>query len=201
MVFMNRFVELLIAIILAPAVIPIVGIAIVCIVSIDRVSPFFVQNRLGRFEKPFAIYKLRTMKPGIGNLGTHEADPLAILRTGYMLRRLKVDELPQILNVLLGNMSFVGPRPGLPTQTLLASERRELGVFAVRPGITGMGQVLGVDMSTPVQLAKIDASYIETRTWRMDLLILWATLSGKGFRDAVGISACPKSNSVDRSSK
>ena len=182
---MKRLLDILLALILLPAAAVVVAVAALVVLGRDRVDPLFSQVRVGRDESPFRILKLRTMLPFTGDLATHEAPSSSVTTTGAFLRRYKLDELPQLLNVLAGQMSFVGPRPGLPSQTELARERRARGVFSARPGITGLGQVRGVDMSTPMALAEIDAEYVRTRTLAKDLSILWDTLTGRGFGDRV----------------
>ena len=151
----------------------------------ERSNPLLVQTRLGRAEKPFRLLKLRTMRPGTLVLGTHEVRSDAVTPIGKVLRKLKLDEVPQVLNVLAGSMSLVGPRPGLPTQLELRDARRENGVFAVRPGVTGLAQVQDIDMSTPVELAEKDAEYIRTRSLGLDLRIMFMTVAGRGRGDRV----------------
>ena len=104
----------------------------------------------------------------------------AVTSLGELLRRFKIDELPQLWNVLLGDMSLVGPRPCLPSQAELVEARKRLGVFTVRPGITGLAQVSGVDMSDANRLAEIDAQYVRTQSLVGDLRLIWATLRGQG---------------------
>jgi O-antigen biosynthesis protein WbqP len=99
---------------------------------------------------------------------------------GEHLRRFKIDELPQLWNVLIGDMSLVGPRPCLPSQIELVEARRRLGVLEMRPGITGLAQVSGVDMSDPNRLAEIDARYVRTQSLLGDFGLIWATLRGQG---------------------
>lgn len=149
-----------------------------------RVSPFFRQRRVGRHLRPFTLIKLRTMHVAAPHAGSHEVGTAYLLRSGAWLRSIKLDELPQIWNVLKGEMSFVGPRPCLFTQTELIECRETRGVYALRPGITGPAQVAGVDMSQPQLLAEIDASYLGA--WRLgrDLSLLAATATGKGRGDA-----------------
>ena len=145
----------------------------------------FVQPRVGRGAKTFSCYKLRTMYSGTRIAATHEISAAAVTPLGHWLRRLKLDELPQLWNVLKGDMSVVGPRPCLPTQYELIDQRMTRGVFAVRPGITGPAQVLGIDMSEPVRLAEVDATYISTRSFLNDLALLVQTVVGAGRGDRV----------------
>jgi len=120
----------------------------------------FRQVRLGRAEKPFVCLKLRTMHVGTPSVPTHEAPAGSMTGMGAFLRRSKLDELPQLWNVLKGDMSLVGPRPCLPGQQELIAERRRRGVFSLRPGVTGLAQVSGVDMSDPARCAEFDARYM-----------------------------------------
>lgn len=145
----------------------------------------FRQERVGKDRRPFECLKLRTMKRGTRQAGTHEIGADAITPLGRFLRKAKLDELPQLLNVLRGEMSFVGPRPCLPSQEELVREREARGVFAVLPGITGLGQVRGIDMSDPVALSECDAEYVRRRSLALDGTILWRTLTGRGFGDRV----------------
>ncbi len=154
---------------------------------VRRSSPggaLFRQTRIGRFEVPFTCIKFRTMAVGTPNVGSHDAAEAWITPIGKKLRAYKLDELPQLVNVLRGEMSLVGPRPCLPTQPDVISARRAKGVFAVRPGITGLAQLSGIDMSTPEALADADAEYINTATIWRDIALILSSASGKGSGDA-----------------
>ncbi len=148
-------------------------------------SPILSQSRVGRDGKLFRLLKIRTMSLGTPHVASHEIGAKQITPVGAILRRTKLDELPQVWNVLVGDMSFVGPRPCLPTQTELIHERQRRGVQRLRPGITGVAQVRGLDMSDPVGLAAVDAEYLGA--WRLsrDLRCLFATVRGGGRGDAV----------------
>lgn len=151
----------------------------------DTGSPLFRQVRVGRHKKPFTLVKFRTMKPGTASVATHLADASAITPFGSFLRRTKLDELPQLWNVLKGEMSLVGPRPCLFNQGALMAERSERGVFDVRPGITGLAQVQGIDMSTPRLLAETDAQMIKTLSLFNYFKYILLTVLGKGAGDRV----------------
>jgi lipopolysaccharide/colanic/teichoic acid biosynthesis glycosyltransferase len=151
----------------------------------DHANPFFVQMRLGRDERPFRLVKLRTMRVGTGDRPSHETVRGSITRIGSIMRRTKLDELPQLWNVLCGDMSFVGPRPGLPSQIELAECRRRHGVDRLIPGITGVSQVRGLDMSTPERLAEMDATYTGDWSAARDIRLLIRTGMGSGRGDAV----------------
>ena len=151
----------------------------------DTGAPLFRQERVGRFQKPFILVKFRTMRPDTLSVATHLADASAITPLGHFLRKTKLDELPQLWNVLTGEMSLVGPRPCLPNQIELIKEREKLGVFDIRPGITGLAQIQGIDMSTPVLLAKIDAQMIATLSLSSYLKYIILTALGRGTGDRV----------------
>jgi lipopolysaccharide/colanic/teichoic acid biosynthesis glycosyltransferase len=127
----------------------------------DSGSPLFIQKRVGYNVKSFSLIKLRTMPMGVRSVGTHLIKNIKLSSFGYFLRRTKIDEIPQLLNVLFGDMSLVGPRPCLFNQRKLISERKKRGVFKVRPGITGLAQISGIDMKTPTHLAKTDQKMIK----------------------------------------
>jgi lipopolysaccharide/colanic/teichoic acid biosynthesis glycosyltransferase len=152
---------------------------------LDTGSPLFRQVRVGRNQVPFVLVKFRTMRPGTAQVATHLADPSQVTRWGRFLRATKLDELPQLWNVLKGEMSLVGPRPCLPTQTELIAERARRGVFAVRPGITGLAQIRGIDMSDPARLAAVDAELVASLGVAMYFRCLLATLLGQGRGDRV----------------
>lgn len=152
---------------------------------LDTRSPLFFQVRVGRHQRPFTLVKFRTMHPGAASVATHLADASAITSFGRLLRRTKLDELPQLWNVVKGDMSLVGPRPGLFNQEKLLQARTMRGVFAVRPGITGLAQVNGVDMSEPVRLAELDAEMIRGMTARAYFGYIWLTAIGRGNGDRI----------------
>jgi len=182
---MKRTFDLLVSafglIILAPVMLIIAAL-------VSRSSPggaLFAQSRVGRSEKLFRCYKFRTMAHGAPVAGSHEVSGSWITPIGRRLRSLKLDELPQLLNVLRGDMSLVGPRPCLPNQAEVIAARRARRVFDIRPGITGIAQLASIDMSMPEKLAEADRRYIDTRTFLGDLRIIAATALGGGSGDAV----------------
>ncbi len=151
----------------------------------DTGSPLFFQTRVGQFQHPFRLVKFRTMKPSAVSVATHLADPNAVTKLGAVLRKTKLDELPQLWNVLRGDMSLVGPRPCLLNQTELIAERAARKVFDIRPGITGLAQIQGIDMSTPVLLAEIDAKLLADLTVSTYLKYIVATIVGGGSGDRI----------------
>lgn len=150
----------------------------------DTGAPLFRQERVGRLQQPFILVKFRTMRVGTASVASHLADVDAITPMGRFLRRTKLDELPQLWNVLKGEMSLVGPRPGLFNQQELLSERARHGVFAARPGITGLAQVSGIDMSTPELLAQTDARMLKNLTVKNYFHFIVRTVLGGGQGDA-----------------
>lgn len=148
-------------------------------------SPLFIQERMGKNRKRFKLIKFRTMKLNTSSVATHLVDPSAITPLGRFLRKSKIDELPQLINVLLGQMSLVGPRPCLPNQTELIQERSQRDIFSMRPGITGIAQINAVDMSTPRKLARYDAIMLKHLNVKTYFKLIIATALGNGSGDRV----------------
>lgn len=151
----------------------------------DTGSPIFRQVRVGRHQKPFTLVKFRTMKVDTASVATHLASSSSITRFGHFLRRTKLDELPQLWNVLKGEMSLVGPRPGLFNQEELTQERAKRGVYKARPGITGLAQVSEIDMSTPALLAETDAKMLHSLTVVDYFKFIFMTVAGNGAGDRI----------------
>ncbi|MFM4819622.1 sugar transferase [Aeromonas hydrophila] len=151
----------------------------------DTGSPIFVQVRVGKNKKPFKLIKFRTMSVDTQSVASHLASTNSITKLGVFLRKTKIDELPQLINVLKGEMSLVGPRPNLFNQEELIKERDALGVYEVLPGITGLAQIKNIDMSTPALLAKTDRQMINTLTLWLYFRYIIMTATGSGAGDAV----------------
>jgi len=151
----------------------------------DTGSPLFRQTRVGRNEKPFTLVKFRTMKKDTASVASHLASASSITRFGHFLRKTKLDELPQLWNVVKGEMSLVGPRPCLFNQEELIAERKKRGVLNYRPGITGLAQVKEIDMSTPELLAKTDAKMLESLNISDYFKYILMTVTGSGSGDRV----------------
>ncbi|MFP2770633.1 sugar transferase [Oceanisphaera sp. KMM 10153] len=151
----------------------------------DTGSPIFRQVRVGRHQKPFTLVKFRTMKVDTASVASHLASASSITPFGHFLRRTKLDELPQLWNVFKGEMSLVGPRPGLFNQKELTAARAAHGVYDVRPGITGLAQVNEIDMSTPELLAETDQKMIQSLSVKDYFRYILLTVSGKGSGDRV----------------
>ncbi len=165
---------------------PVLALAVVAIRLETKGHPVFRQRRIGKDGRPFDVLKLRTMVAGAESLGSglavNEGDP-RITRVGAVLRRLSIDELPNLVNVLRGDMAIIGPRPTVPVQVEQYTERQR-GRLAVKPGITGWAQVNGRASLPWSERIELDLWYIEHRSWRLDLEVLARTarmlLTGEG---------------------
>jgi len=153
--------------------------------SLESGQPLLKQKRLGRNKVPITLIKFRTMALNTPSVATHLLDLNSVTPLGRFLRRTKLDELPQLWNVLKGDMGLVGPRPGLENQVELTAARERLNVFAFRPGITGLAQVSKIDMSTPELLAQTDAKMISQMSLKNYLKYIFFTLIGKGSGDRI----------------
>jgi lipopolysaccharide/colanic/teichoic acid biosynthesis glycosyltransferase len=182
----RRLFDVVVAAVALVVTAPVLLAAIVAIRLETPGHPIYRQRRIGKDGRPFDMLKLRTMVAGAESMGSglavNEGDP-RITRVGALLRRLSIDELPNLVNVLRGDMAIIGPRPTVPVQVEQYTERQR-GRLAVRPGITGWAQVNGRARLPWSERIELDLFYIEHRTWRMDLEILARTvrllLTGEG---------------------
>lgn len=159
---------------------------VICILGyFDTGSPVFRQTRVGKNQQPFTLIKFRTMPVETKSVATHLIGASSVTKLGGFLRKTKLDELPQLINVVKGEMSLVGPRPCLFNQQELIDARQEKGVFDVRPGITGLAQVNEIDMSTPELLAEWDERMISSMTVKSYFSYIIQTVLGKGAGDRV----------------
>ena len=160
------------------------------IIYIDAGRPvIFRQERVGKDNELFLIYKFRTMKRETLNVPTAQLENAdeVINKSGRFLRKTSLDELPQLLNILKGEMSFVGPRPLIPQEEEIRELRARYNVFSVKPGITGLAQINGRDNITYEEKALFDKEYVEKQSFMFDMKILFKTvivvLTGKGFAE------------------
>lgn len=157
---------------------------IAVVVKLSSPGPvIFAQRRIGKGQRIFTCYKFRTMSNGTKETATHEMQSSAVTKIGRFLRAVKLDELPQIFNIFLNDMSVIGPRPCLPVQAELIEERKIRNVYNIKPGITGLAQIHDIDMSTPLRLAEMDAQYAAQRSVVSEIRILVSTFIGKGRGD------------------
>ncbi|OWP85203.1 lipid carrier--UDP-N-acetylgalactosaminyltransferase [Flavobacterium davisii] len=162
-----------------------IGIILYIIGLFDTGKPVFIQKRVGKNKKPFKLLKFRTMNVDAKSVASHLANQNDVTKFGAFLRRSKLDELPQLINVLLGNMSLVGPRPNLFNQIELIDEREKLGIYNYLPGITGLAQINEIDMSTPKKLAEVDAEMLKNMNLKNYFSYIFATVGGKGQGDRI----------------
>ena len=154
---------------------PFLFFAAIAIIIEDGMPILFIQERIGKNQSIFNIIKIRTLKIGAPNIGTHQLENEYKLKCGKLIRKIKLDEFPQLINVLKGDINLIGPRPGLVSQIDLTQNRNAKGIYEIKPGITGLSQVLGYDMSDPAKLAEIDKIYIQKQSLYVDFLILIST--------------------------
>lgn len=172
----KRLADVILAIFLLVGLIPIYLIIAVIIYLQDFGNPIFAHYRVGRDGKQFKFYKFRSMPLKTPNVESHEKGKLTITPFGKLIRRTNIDELPQFFNVLKGDMSFIGPRPPIPSQTGLIELREANGSLKLRPGLTGWAQVNSYDNMPPEKKAEFDGEYASRFSLGLDLLILWKTL-------------------------
>ncbi len=160
-------------------------IILIIIGYFDTGSPIFRQERVGKGKQPFRLNKFRSMHVNAPSVATHLASATSITAFGNFLRKSKLDELPQLWNVFVGDMSLVGPRPNLFNQEELIQEREKRGVYNVLPGITGEAQINKIDMSTPKLLAETDSKMIQSLTLKNYFFYILSTILGKGNGDQI----------------
>lgn len=172
--------------------IPLVLIALIAYID-DPGSVFFSQKRVGKDGKLFRLYKFRTMRTDTPKyMATSDVDDpdKYITRVGRVLRKLSLDEIPQLFNVLKGDMSLVGPRPLIPNEEEIHTMRERFGVYTVRPGVTGLAQINGRDLVSPAEKVRWDVRYVEHFGFWTDVKILFATVpkifGGEGVVEGCG---------------
>jgi O-antigen biosynthesis protein WbqP len=177
---MKRLLDIIVSIVALIVLTPL-AITLALIIRLDDPGPvFFRQRRIGQHGRHFTMLKFRTMRVDTPNVSTEIMKAMGqsyVTRVGSFLRKTSLDELPQLWNILLGDMSFVGPRPALYNQADLIALREAAGVHSVRPGITGLAQIIGrddLDISTKVAY---DREYVSKRSFWLDLWILWRTVA------------------------
>ena len=149
------------------------------IIVLDDGYPFlFTQNRIGINQSRFKIYKFRTMKKDMGDIPTHLVSDRSsyIIRSGYFMRKFSLDELPQLFNIIFGDMTLIGPRPALYNQDDLINLREELNINSLKPGITGWAQVNGRDELSIKEKVELDCYYLKNKSFLLDIKIVLMTV-------------------------
>ena len=171
---MSRFLSLIIIILISPILV-IVALGII----IDDGFPiFFKQKRVGKHNSHFWIYKFRTMKKDTPNIASHllHGSTSHYTKPGPFLRKYSLDELPQLINILKGDITFIGPRPALYNQGDLIQLRTKKDIHTLTPGVTGWAQVNGRDELSIPDKVKMDEYYLLNKSLRLDIKILWLTI-------------------------
>lgn len=167
-----------IALILVVVFLPLILLVSILILLEDGFPVFFVQKRVGQYNKLFNIYKFRTMKKNTPDVATHllQNPKMYLLRTGGFFRKVSLDELPNLLNIIKGELNFIGPRPALYNQDDLIALRKHAGIDSLKPGITGWAQVNGRDEITIEEKVHFEKEYLEKASFWMDAKIIWITI-------------------------
>ena len=175
---MKRVLDFLISLFALIILSPLFLIVSVGVLISDGSPVFFRQKRVGKNNELFEIYKFRTMKRGTENVASNDLSDadVKITRFGKILRATSIDELPQLLNILNGSMSLIGPRPLIPEETKIRELREEYNVYSVRPGITGWAQVNGRDNVSAEKKALLDKEYVEKQSLMFDIKIFFMTI-------------------------
>ena len=155
-----RAIDISLIVLTLPVTLPLVIFALAAS-FFDTGSPIFAQRRIGKDEKAFLLLKVRTVSTEAPDIPTHLLPEHYVSKFGRALRRSKLDELPQLFNVITGTMSLVGPRPCLLTQEEVIEARKKHSLYSVAPGITGLAQIRGITMAEPEKLAKADAEMMK----------------------------------------
>jgi len=170
----NRIIGFLLFILLSPFLL----IFSILIYIDDGFPILYRQKRIGIHNSIFKVYKFRTMKNGIPDIATHLVkDPQSFYtKSGFWLRKFSIDEFPQLINIIKGDMFFVGPRPALHNQDDLIELRTKVEVHTLMPGVTGWAQVNGRDkLNIPIKV-KFDEYYLKNRSWLFDMKIIFITI-------------------------
>lgn len=175
---MKRVLDFLISLFALIILSPLFIIVSVGVLISDGSPVFFRQKRVGKNNELFEIYKFRTMKRGTENVASNDLSDadVKITRFGKILRATSIDELPQLLNILNGSMSLIGPRPLIPEETRIRELREKYNVYSVRPGITGWAQVNGRDNVSAEKKALLDKEYVEKQSLMLDIKIFFMTI-------------------------
>lgn len=170
---MKRFIDIFFSVLLLILTLPVLVLAIIGILISSGFPLFFIQQRVGKNNEIFSIYKLRTMSNSKNNMNVHSV--ARITKWGSILRKTHIDELPQLVNILKGEMSFIGPRP-LLVEYLPLYSKEQIKRHTVKPGLTGMAQINGRNAQNWHERFNWDLHYVRNQCFRLDCYILWKTV-------------------------
>lgn len=173
----KRAADLILSAIALVALTPIIAVTTAAIKVEDGGPALFRQARVGAGGREFTMFKFRSMPIDTPHLPSDAIGTVSITRTGRIIRRLNIDELPQLLNILRGDMSIVGPRPALGSQLEVVAERTRNGALALRPGLTGFAQINSYDGMPPIEKARFDGKYAHMVTLGRDLRVIMGTFA------------------------
>lgn len=175
---MKRILDFAISMLLIILIMPILLTICILIWIIDQHTAIYIQKRIGQYRKEFNMYKFRTMRKDTPEVATHLLNDWGkyITKLGDYLRKTSLDELPQIFNILKGDMSFIGPRPALFNQYDLIQMREKLGVNSIKPGLTGWAQINGRDDITLEKKVELDKYYLDNHSLLLDIKIIYKTI-------------------------
>jgi O-antigen biosynthesis protein WbqP len=170
--------ERLLALLLLIIVLPVVVIVAIVVIHEDGIPFIFKQHRVGIGGKPFLFYKIRTMRKGMPEISTSQLVNMGqwVLKSGYFLRKYSIDETLNLINIVKGEMSFIGPRPLILSETFVHNERKRLGIINQKPGITGWAQVNGRDVISDDRKLELEKYYLENKSIRLNLIIVLKTI-------------------------
>ncbi len=173
--YFKRILDIIFSVLLLIILSPFLLFIAVVIKITDGGNIFFMQKRIGYNGKPFRLYKFRSMPMNTKDLPSHLASTIKVTRIGKIIRRTNIDEIPQFINVIKGEMSVIGPRPALLKQTDVIKMRKEKGIFSLLPGLTGLAQVNAFDGMTAEQKVVWDEKYLHTISFVVDIQIVFRT--------------------------
>lgn len=174
-IFIKQIIDFFIAFTALVVLSPILFIVVILLALANKGNPFFFQNRPGKDERIFKIVKFRTMTNERDEKGRLLPDAVRLTGIGKFVRKTSIDELPQLINVLMGDMSLIGPRPLLPEYLPIFNERQKKR-HSVRPGITGWAQVNGRNAISWTRKLEYDVWYVENLSFTLDIKILFKTI-------------------------
>lgn len=172
----KRIVDVMLASMAIVTLSPLLALVSLAVYADDRGRVLFRQMRVGRDGRQFKLLKFRSMRENVGDLPSHRATELPVTRVGRYIRRTNIDELPQLWNILKGDMSIVGPRPPLPSQIQLIELRTQSGAISCRPGLTGEAQVKAYNGMPVTEKARLDAEYAQSMTLVHDAWLVLCTV-------------------------